>query len=585
VYSVKLTVSNASGSNNLVKLNYITITAPTTGTADIDTDTNRDGSITAADDTNEETWNATQGAVMYFNQDDDDNNNQEDYLDTTSAGNDNLDLARVIVRQFTNPPSGGSAIVAVSTAAQSRVRIFRLNGSTWSQVYSAGANFTLPLADIGAGDITLGIEARDRMSTSWDGRVTLTFEVRNSGGSVVSSDAVILRTAPPLFSTNLWVVEEYHLVRVSLDSNAALRSSMQSICAAAGITYREANGDTSGAPPYYSQDRWLQDSSEAAVIQLPSSTGPRRVIDNVFQCSRYRECDDWCEDYLWNPDFDFFRRFTPNTYNSHNYGGNLEIVPPYTGKPYGRIMVGGGNGTLVGPSTTVNKHMDLAYRQFFDAAAIQGQFEVTSEWLAVGHVDEFTMFVPAPNTARGWVCLIASPDRAYQVLQATQAAGSGSAAVFAGRSGWATTVNAILADTALTNLNNATQVRIDQARDQIKAATGLTDADFIELPTLFENVGGNQLAAYNPGVVNMIVMPSANGTVYFAIPDPEGPDIAGVDQWQADILAQMNPLANGSTPFNIQFVNVFTSYHENLGEAHCGSNFVRTPPNDDWWNK
>jgi len=30
---------------------------------------------------------------------------------------------------------------------------------------------------------------------------------------------------------------------------------------------------------------------------------------------------------------------------------------------------------------------------------------------------------------------------------------------------------------------------------------------------------------------------------------------------------------------------VFMSYHELLGEAHCGSNFVRTPPADDWWDK
>jgi protein-arginine deiminase len=248
-------------------------------------------------------------------------------------------------------------------------------------------------------------------------------------------------------------------------------------------------------------------------------------------------------------------------------------------------MHGGGTGTLVGTTTTVTEGMVQAYRDFWDAAAIQGQFQITSEWLAVGHVDEFTAFVPAPNTARGWVCLIASPDRAVQVLQATQTAGQGGAAVFAGRAGHATTVNAILADTALMTLNGQVQARIDTARNQLKAATNLTDADFIELPTLFENVGSNYMAAYNPGVVNMITLPSTNGTVYFAVPDPEGPDIAGVDQWRQDILNQMNPLTNGGTPFNITFVDVFFSYHTLLGEAHCGSNFTRTPPADDWWNK
>jgi PKD repeat protein len=589
-YSVTLTVSNTIGSDGFTRTNYITVNAPGTGVADLDADTDRDGNVTAADETGEDTWNASGGAVYYFNQDDDEPNNSEDYLDTSSTGNDPLDLARVMVRQYINPPAGGSVVVGVSTAAQSRVRLFRLSGaSTWTQVYSSGANFTLPLTDIAAGDITLGIEARDRMSASWDGKVTLTLEVRNSSGTPVGTDSVILRVAPPLMATNLWTVTEYNLVNVGNGTfgNPGLRNPMASICSTAGITYREVPGNS------YNNDRWLQDSSEFAVIQLPSSSGPRRVIPHVMQLARWRECDDWCEDVLFAPDYDFFRRFSTNT-NSHNYGGNVEIVPPYAGKPYGRVMTGGGNGTLIGTSTSVSSHMVQVYKDFWNASAIQTEFEITSEWLAVGHVDEFTAFIPAPATSRGWVVLIASPDRAYQVLQATQSAGHGSATVFAGRtlnlpqygiSPYQTTVDNILNDTALATLNNQVQARIDSARTQIKTATGLTDADFIELPTLFENVGSNYMAAYNPGVVNMVTMPAANGTIYFAIPDPEGPDIGGVDQWQQDILNQMNALDTGSNPFDITFVDVFYSYHALLGEAHCGSNFTRTPPNDDWWNK
>jgi protein-arginine deiminase len=579
-YTVTLATANANGADSKTRIDYSTVTTVTVGAADIDADTNRDGAVTAADDTNEDTWNATQGAVYYYNLDDDDNNNTVDASDTTSSGSDTIDLASVFVRQYANPPAGGSIRVAVSTAAQGRVRIFQRAGTTWTSVYATGANFPITYAAIQAGDIEFGIEARDRMQTSWDGRVTLTLEVLNSGGNVVDSDALILRVAPPLMATNLWRAEEYNVVNITGggSDNGALRTAMQTICTAGGITYREVSGAT------YGGDRWLQDSSEFAVIQLPSSTGPRRVVDHVMQLARWRPCDDWCEDVLLGSDYDFFARFSTNN-SSHNYGGNVEIVPPYTGKPYGRVMHGGGTGTLVGTTTTVTEGMVQAYRDFWDAAAIQGQFQITSEWLAVGHVDEFTAFVPAPNTARGWVCLIASPDRAVQVLQATQTAGQGGAAVFAGRAGHATTVNAILADTALMTLNGQVQARIDTARNQLKAATNLTDADFIELPTLFENVGSNYMAAYNPGVVNMITLPSTNGTVYFAVPDPEGPDIAGVDQWRQDILNQMNPLTNGGTPFNITFVDVFFSYHTLLGEAHCGSNFTRTPPADDWWNK
>ncbi|MCA8915129.1 MAG: hypothetical protein KDB90_06930, partial [Planctomycetes bacterium] len=460
--------------------------------------------------------------------------------------------------------------------------VFKKSGATWTQVYSGGASFTLTTSEIAAGDIELGIEARDRVSPSWDGRVTLTLQVKNSSNAVVSSDAVILRSAPPLYSTNLWVAEQYNLVNVGNGTygNSALRSEMQSVCSAGGFTYLEAPGGS------YSNDRWLQDSSEFAVVQLPSSTGPRRVIKHDTQLARWRPCDDFCEDYHLGADFDWFARFSSNQ-SSHNYGGNFEVVPPYTGKPYGRIMNGGGNGLLIGTSTSTSAHMVQAYRDFFDAAEIQTQFEITSEWLAVGHVDEFTMFIPAPNTTRGWVCLIASPDRAYQVLQATANAGQGSATVFAGRSlgSYQTTVSAILGNSALSTLNNEVQTRIDQARSQIKAATGLTDADFIELPVLFEDVGGNEMAAYNPGDVNLVCLPSTNNTIYLVIPDPEGPDIAGVDQWQLDITTQLNALDTAGQPYDIRFVDVFYSYHYLLGEAHCGSNFVRTPPADDWWNK
>jgi protein-arginine deiminase len=579
-YSVSLTVSNANGANSFTRTAYITITGggTTAGVADIDADTNRDGTITAADDTNEHVWNATQGAIYYFNIDDDNNNNVADHADGTRAATDPQDWSRIIVRQFNNPPAGGSAVVNVSTAAQSRIRIFRNTGASWTTVYSTGASFTLPIADVGAGDIELAIEGRERLSPSWDGRVTLTLQIRNSSGTVVDSDAVILRMAPPVFATNLWEVSEFHVVNMTGSSwpNAALRTAMQSICTQGGITYREVPGAS------YSYDRWLQDSSEPAVVLLPSASGPRRVVDHVFQCARWRQVDQWCRNTLWGPDFDFFERFSGND-NSHNYGGNLEVVPPYTGRPWGKIAFGGGTGVLVGTSTQVTSRMTQVYRDFFNAAEVQGPFlEYTSEWLAVGHIDEFTMFVPAPNTTRGWVCLIASPVLAFDILD--QAASN--ATVFAGRGSHQTTAGALRTDMSLRNLNTEVQARIDQARAQIKAGTNLTDADFIEFPTIFENVASNYLAALNPGSVNLICLPSGNNTTYFAIPDPEGPNNAsGQDMWQLDMTTKLNALATGARPFSITYVDVFYSYHTSLGEAHCGSNTVRIPPDMDWWNQ
>ncbi|MCL4731836.1 MAG: PKD domain-containing protein, partial [Planctomycetes bacterium] len=447
VYTVTLTVTNPYSADVETKTNYITVTAPAS-VVDMDVDANRDGVVStgADDDDNEDVWSTTKGAVMYYNLDDDDSNGTVDHADTTSTGNDTNDLARVVIRQMAGA-SGGTVTVNVSATAQGRIRVFRNSGTSWTSVYSTGASFTVPAADVVAGDVVLGVEARDRMSASWNGYCTLTLEIRNSGGTVLGTDAVILRVAPPLMATNLWRVREYHTVNIPTSygssNNQTMRTAMQAICSTAGFTYREAAGAT------YSYDRWLQDSSEPAVVQLPSSSGPRRVVDHVMQLARWRPVDQWCRNTLLGPDFDFFERFSTNN-SSHNYGGNFEVVPPYTGKPYGKVAFGGGTGYLLGTTQTVTDQMVQVYKDFFDAAAIQGpHLQYTSEWLAVGHIDEFTMFVPAPNTSRGWACLIASPAVAVQILQTVQAGGGGGNAVMAGRTGYATTINGILNDSAL----------------------------------------------------------------------------------------------------------------------------------------
>ncbi|HZL71092.1 MAG TPA: hypothetical protein VFC86_01430, partial [Planctomycetota bacterium] len=52
------------------------VTPPPPLTVDLDVDTNRNGTVHASDDeTGENGWTSTQGAVFYFNIDDDDNNN------------------------------------------------------------------------------------------------------------------------------------------------------------------------------------------------------------------------------------------------------------------------------------------------------------------------------------------------------------------------------------------------------------------------------------------------------------------------------------------------------------------------------
>jgi hypothetical protein len=549
---------------------------------DLDVDTNRNGTVDdAADESGEDAWTTALGAVFYFNIDDDDNSdtsvvNGEDYIDTAVNGaTDALDLSRILIRGMSGAPTDATALVSVSTAAQARVRVFQSTGATWTQVFAGGISFSIPIADIIAGDVELGIEARARVQPAWDGRVTLTLEIREAGGTLIGSDTVLLRSAPWIMSSNLWPVEEACVVNVG-SNNAPFRAVMSSVCSTAGITYVPIAGSS------YSNDRWVQDSHETGAVYLPASGSPRRRVDQVLQCARWREIDAWCENVLFGPDFDFVRRFSSNN-SSMNYGGNLEVTGPLTNYPWGRLLVGGGTSPPIGGGSPVTRRMIQAYRDYLNALDLQGPYlEVSSEWLAVGHVDEHTMVVPAPANARGWAILLASPDLARANLQAVSTGGGGSLAVFTGRSGWQTTVDAILGNTALMTYNDEVQIRMDAIRLVYQNQLGLADAEIIDLPVLFEDAGGAALA-YNPGVVNMVVMPSSNGTTYLVIPDPEGPD-QPTDVWQAETTARIQPLFNASNPVSITYADVFYSYHVNFGEAHCGVNWVRTPPAEDWWD-
>lgn len=547
-------------------------------TVDLDVDANRNGVVEATtDETGEDTWSTTRGAVFYYNIDDDDNNNAEDYLDTSVNGaTDAQDLARIVIRQIAAAPTNATATFSVSSAAQGRVRIFRNTAGSWSSIYITGSTFTVPIADIIAGDVELGIEAHERISPAWDGRVTLILDVRDSNGQVMGTDTVLLRCAPWLMASNLWRAENLCVVNTGSD-NLALRNVLSSVCSTAGVTYVAIPGSS------YNNDRWVQDSHETGTIYLPANGVPRRRVDHVLQLARWRDIDAWCQNSLWGPDFDFVLRFSNNS-SSMNYGGNLEVTGPMSNYPWGRILIGGGTSAPIGGGSPATRRMVQAYRDYFTALDMQTPWiELSTEWLAVGHVDEISMVVPAPANARGWAILLASPDLARANLQTVANNGGGSLNVFAGRANWQTTVSAILGDSALMAYNDEVQTRIDATRALLTSQLGMSASEIIDLPVLFEDSGFGGAAAYNPGVVNMVVLPSTNGTTYLVIPDPEGPDQPG-DVWQAATIAAIQPLFTGGSPVSINFADVFFSYHALLGEAHCGTNYVRTPPASDWWD-
>jgi protein-arginine deiminase len=262
---------------------------------------------------------------------------------------------------------------------------------------------------------------------------------------------------------------------------------------------------------------------------------------------------------------------------SHNYGGNLEVAPPVAGFPFGRLLYGGGTeGALLGRSNSDT--MNANQVGFLDAQEIQGPaLQLSSEWLAVGHIDEIFQFVPDLSPDEGgksFKVVLASPALARDTLLAAQSRGAGELVVFAGRDG-SYSVDEILGAESFMARNEAAQARIDSVQEAMKAGLGLADDDFRPVPVLYEDAGGGLVAAFNPGVQNLVTV----GDRVF-VPDPEGPVENGSDLWQQATLASL-----ADTDLDVIFVDVYYSYHRLLGEAHCGTNVDRAPYATAWWTE
>ena len=74
--------------------------------------------------------------------------------------------------------------------------------------------------------------------------------------------------------------------------------------------------------------------------------------------------------------------------------------------PFGRIYYGKWAGGGI--------HQQMA--DFLESQKVQDPFDVDTSWLCVGHVDEFTSFVPDINSEKGFKMLIADVDAAWELL-------------------------------------------------------------------------------------------------------------------------------------------------------------------------
>ncbi|NXG40003.1 PADI2 deiminase, partial [Dromaius novaehollandiae] len=260
--------------------------------------------------------------------------------------------------------------------------------------------------------------------------------------------------------------------------------------------------------------------------------------------------------------------------------GNLEVSPPVTvgGKEYplGRILIGSSFPTSAG------RRMTKVVRDFLYAQQVQCPVELYSDWLTVGHVDEFVTFVPSPG-AKGFRMLMASPAACYKLFREKQKEGRGEATMFKGKGSPGScghsdtkrvTINKVLSNDTMVRQNQYVQRCIDWNRDILKKELGLTESDIIDLPALFKMDEEGKAVAYFPNMVNMIVLSRDLG-----IPKPFGPVVEGECCLERHVRSLLEPLG-----LMCSFIDDVSSYHKNLGEVHCGTNVHRRPFSFKWWH-
>jgi hypothetical protein len=391
----------------------------------------------------------------------------------------------------------------------------------------------------------------------------LALRLLDADGSEVARADVELRSSPLILNHHLQPTE--HVWVVEVDQPWGTNGDMVA-------DYAAALGDqfTAVSGPAYGNDVWIQDE-----IQLATAIGAQgQRADTVIDSIRDRELDPFAENELEAPDFNVRTWGEPAQVTSWDSFGNLENSPPVTvdgvDYPFGRIYYGREGGLGI--------HDDMA--EFLLSQEIQAPFELDTLWLCVGHVDEYTSFVPDPDSPKGFKFLITDVPSAYALLESLDPATpltryAADHAPFA-------TIGDIVEDVALRNLNEDLQADyIDPMRERVMAELGLDESDVVYMPSLFETIGGcgGGVAALIPGMVNLIVAPLENGEIHVFIPDPYFR--TDLDDQSTDPIIEAFS-ANLPDSLIPHYVDDWDVYHLGLGEVHCGTNMTQTPT-ANWW--
>ncbi|XP_029434766.1 protein-arginine deiminase type-1-like isoform X2 [Rhinatrema bivittatum] len=537
----------------------------------LDVDTSRSGVVDRnGKDKASWTWGPDgQGAVLLVNCDKDNIQSKNmDNTDTKMCRDEDLKDMSQMILTVRGPDAiffDHELLLHIALSDLDKVGVFRKHvgetKSTFEHVLGTDKMYHEVKRKPGEEEISFYVEGLTFPDVGFSGLVTINFTLQDNitKGLPVFTDVVVFRVAPWIMTPN--TLEPVELFVCSVRDNSKFLKEVTDLVkkAQCKLTVCEM-ADNRG-------DRWIQDEMEFGYTQAPQKSFPV-----VFDSPRDGKMKEFPFKKILGPDFGYVTR-QPISYldvSSLDSFGNLEVSPPVTvnGKAYplGRILIGSSLPRSGG------RKMNKLVRDFLFAQKVQAPVELYSDWLQVGHVDEFMTFVQSSDR-KGFRLLLASPTACYQLFKRKQQEGHGDAAMFQGLSIPQPTINDILKNKLLKKENDYFQSCVDWNRDILKKQLGLTEQDIVDIPVLFKSENG--LAdAYFPNMVNLVVLGKDLG-----VAKPFGPLINGKCCLEEVVRSLLEPLGLRCT-----FIDDFYSYHVNLGEVHCGTNARRKPFPINWWN-
>uniref|UniRef100_A0A7M4FK75 protein-arginine deiminase n=1 Tax=Crocodylus porosus TaxID=8502 RepID=A0A7M4FK75_CROPO len=536
----------------------------------LEADTTRSGTVQKkVTDKRNWTWGpGGQGAVLLVNCDKDDptSKTMDNKDQRVQTYKDLRDMSLMVLR--TRGPGAVFAnhklVLHVSGSDADKVGVFYAH-SEYSHTHILGPKKLFYVVEhaLGEEEHTFYVEGLAFPDADFSGLVSLhatmlDTSLKSLPETPIFTDTVVFRVAPWIMTPN--TLQPLEIYVCSFSDNTDFVEAISNLA-------QKTRCKLTICPELENQnDSWIQDEMEFGYVQAPHKTFPV-----VFDSPRNGGLKGFPKSIL-GPDFGYVTREPLRKgISSLDSFGNLEVSPPVKVKgkeyPLGRILIGSSFPRVGG------RRMTKVVRDFLYAQRVQAPVELFSDWLLVGHVDEFLSFVPA-HDRQGFRLLLASPSACYKLLKEKQEEGHGKAQMFEGLENVPKkTIEEILADETLRKENDYFQSCIDWNRDILRQELGLSPKDIIDIPQLF-NMKDNQAEAYFPNMVNTIVLGKDLG-----IPKPFGPIINGQCCLEEKVRSLLEPLGLTCT-----FINDYFTYHEWQGEVHCGTNVLRKPFSFKWWN-